>query len=102
MNPYKEKKMKKIIALSVVIFVLLLSVIANFLALHDIRNDYINTKNIGRFVSALEIQNFPTFSSCPYEWGILQISFIFQMIVIIALVILLLVLIPIQNGNKQE
>jgi hypothetical protein len=68
--------------------------------MHDIYNDYIYKKNINRFVSVSEKQNFPVFTSCPLEWEIFQISFVLQIIEVITL--FLIIVFTNSENTKQE
>lgn len=61
--------------------VLLICIIFDFLALHDIHNDYISQAVINRF-SANTSSSFPDWTSTTGEWSVIKISFIVKLVAI--------------------
>jgi hypothetical protein len=74
--------------LMVLIFVLLMCLILDFLALHDIRNDYVSNSVIDRFYpNSLSV--LPSWSGTTGEWAIVQMSFLIKLIVAVITMIVL-------------
>jgi hypothetical protein len=62
------------------IMVLLMCLFLDFLALHDIRNDYVSNQVIDRF-SPNSLTVLPAWSGTAGEWVIVQMSFLIKLIV---------------------
>ncbi|MBW8334666.1 MAG: hypothetical protein K0M40_21805 [Prolixibacteraceae bacterium] len=63
------------------IFVLLMCLFLDFLALHDIRNDYVSNLVITRF-SPKTLSVLPVWSGTMGEWTIVEVSFLIKLIVV--------------------
>lgn len=63
------------------IFVLLMCLFLDFLALHDIRNDYVSNLVITRF-SPKTLSFLPVWSGTMGEWAIVEASFLIKLIVV--------------------
>lgn len=74
--------------LMVLIFVLLMCLILDFLALHDIRNDYVSNSVIDRF-SPNTLSVLPEWSRTMGEWAIVQTSFLIKLVVAVITMIVL-------------
>ena len=70
------------------IIVLLLCLFLDFLALHDIRNDYVSNSVIDRF-SPNTLSVLPVWSGTMGEWAIVQTSFLIKLIVVVITLIVL-------------
>jgi hypothetical protein len=63
------------------IMVLLMCLFLDFLALHDIRNDYVSNSVIDRF-SHNTLNVLPVWSGTTGEWAIVQASFLIKLIIV--------------------
>jgi len=70
------------------IMVLLTCLFLDFLALHDIRNDYVSNSVIDRF-SPSTLSVLPEWSGTLGEWAIVQTSFLIKLIVAVITMIVL-------------
>jgi len=70
------------------IIVLLLCLFLDFLALHDIRNDYVSNSVIDRF-SPNTLSVLAVWSGIMGEWAIVQTSFLIKLIVVVITLIVL-------------
>jgi len=74
--------------LMALIMVLLICLFLDFLAFHDIRNDYVSNSVIDRFYpNSLSV--LPSWSSTTGEWAIVQMSFLIKLIVAVITMIVL-------------
>lgn len=82
-------KSQKIAAIMMVLCVIgFLLTVADFLALHDIKNDYVST----RILENLDITlsgDLPEWTSTQGEWGVVRISYLFRFAFFIFCVIVL-------------
>ena len=73
-------KSKKIAVVLIVLCVIgFLLTIADFLALHDIRNEYVSTQILEKLDITLS-EELPEWTSTPGEWGIVRVSYLFRSI----------------------
>jgi hypothetical protein len=84
-----------IIALCVVGFVLSFS---DFLALHDIKNDYVSARILERLNITLS-EDLPEWTATKGEWTIVRISYIFRLCFFILCAVLLY---EMKNGSKTK
>jgi hypothetical protein len=73
------------------IMVLLMCLFLDFLALHDIRNDYVSNSVIDRF-SPSTLSVLPEWSGTLGEWAIVQTSFLIKLIIAVITLIVLWIL----------
>lgn len=66
----------------VLAIVLLICIFFDFLALHDIHNDYVSKAVIDRF-SASTSNSFPVWTNTSGEWSIIGLSFIVKLLAIV-------------------
>jgi hypothetical protein len=71
------KSKKIVIVLIILCIVGFLLTIADFLALHDIMNDYVSTRALDSLDITLS-DDLPTWTSTPGEWGIVRIGYLFR------------------------
>jgi hypothetical protein len=92
----------KLIFSARIILILAISLIAclffDFLALHDIYNDYASKAVITRFSPGMA-DAFPTWTNTRGEWNLLDISYIVKIIVAVLLVIVSL---PAIKNKRDE
>lgn len=62
------------------IMVLLMCLFLDFLALHDIRNDYVSATVINRFMPATT-SVLPEWTETPGEWSLIRFSFVVKLFV---------------------
>jgi len=62
------------------IMVLLMCLFLDFLALHDIRNDYVSATVINQFSSATTTV-FPEWTKTSGEWSLIRFSFVVKLLV---------------------
>jgi hypothetical protein len=67
--------------LLVLAVVLLICILFDFLALHDIHNDYVSKAVIDRF-SASTSNSFPDWTNTTGEWSVVRLSFIVKLVAI--------------------
>lgn len=70
------------------IMVLLMCLFLDFLALHDIRNDYVSNLVIEQF-SPKTLSVLPVWSGTMGEWAVVQTSFLIKLIVAVIIMIVL-------------
>lgn len=96
----KKKQKIAFITITLCVFGLLLT-IADFLALHDIRNEYVSTsvlESLGITLSG----DLPEWTSTKGEWGIVRISYFFRLFFFIFCAIVLYELVNRGRTKHQE
>lgn len=68
--------------------VVILLFIGNFMALSDIKHDFVNS-SIMDILQQDSSKNIPEWASCKFEWGFIQISFILQFALMIIIFVAL-------------
>lgn len=83
------RKNKKIVAIIVALCVIgFLLTLCDFLALHDIKNEYVSTRILERLNITLS-QDLPEWTSTKGEWIVVRISYFFRLFFFILCAILL-------------
>lgn len=88
------------IVIALCIFGILLT-ICDFLALHDIKNEYVSTRILERINITLS-EDLPEWTSTKGEWGIIRISYFFRLFFFIFCAIVLYELFNRRRTKHQE
>ncbi|MDF1548148.1 MAG: hypothetical protein P1P88_10030 [Bacteroidales bacterium] len=92
------KNLKNITTIALILTVLVfLLTIADFLALHDIRNDYVSKK----IITSIS-QTLPAYTNTSGEWQVVNISFISRFLFFIFNVGVLLLILRKSGKQKQR
>lgn len=95
----KNKKIVAIIAALCVIGFLL--TLCDFLALHDIKNEYVSTRVLDRLNITLS-EDVPDWTATKGEWGVVRISYFFRLFFFILCAVLLYELNKRRGTKLQE
>jgi len=91
------KKMKSTLTFLVLLtFGLLASTILDIMALHDIANDYVSRDLFSDQEVSLPA-DLPEWTSCSLEWGAIQFSIIFQLVLTLLVIVGLIRILRIKN-----
>lgn len=96
------KKTQKIatITISLCVFGFLLT-ICEFLALHDIKSEYVSTRILERLNITLS-EDLPEWTSTQGEWGVVRISYLFRFVFFIFCAIMLFELVNRLRTKHQD
>ena len=96
------KKTQKIVTITIALCVFgFLLTIFEFLALHDIKSEYVSTRILERLNITLS-EDLPEWTSTQGEWGVVRISYLFRFVFFIFCAIVLYELVNRLRTKHQD